>query len=80
MKAVSKANRKGLEFFRSKNASVEDFEKSGQPSFIILIAYCTTSLSGHKELMRKDLFLVECLYIWNIFDSWKKNSTSLLRS
>lgn len=50
MKAVSKANRKGLEFFRSKNASVEVFEKYGQPSFIISIAYCTTSLSGHKEL------------------------------
>lgn len=30
--------------------------------------------------MRRDLFLVEFLYLWNIFDSWKKNSASLLRS
>lgn len=33
-----------------KNASVEDFEKYGQPSFIFLIAYCTTSLSGYEGL------------------------------
>lgn len=29
---------------------LEDFVKYGQLSFIFLIAYCTTSLSGYKEI------------------------------
>lgn len=50
MKAINKANRKGLELWDGKMRVLEDFVKYRQPSFIFLIAYCTTSLSGYKEI------------------------------